>query len=488
MENNTSDKFFKGISTQTVVSIANGVMQIVVFAIFSRILSKTDFGYYAALMGVTMIFMGLSDAGIGAAVIQKQSPSDKFCSTAFSISLIVGVFVGCLFFSISPFVSSLIIDDSLITPMRWMTIPLVLYSINCYAVSMLRKQLHFGKIGILKLMSYGISSVVGIIIAIYGGGVYSLIALFVCDSLIYTILLFYNVNIPKIEIGYNEAKSVVSFGGWLTLGVIMSTIANQIDKLVLGKWLSVERLGAYNRPSGFISNIIGQINSVFDSVLFPILSKFQDSKDSFRELLYRSFGLLSTIGTLLAVVLFFNSRIIIIVFFGNQWLNLVDILRIVSLSAIFMLNNTLADCFFRSFNLVRQGFFIRSVGLLLSLLFLYIGVKYDIVGVALSVLLSNFLVVCFKLVFLCHRSGASVAKLMKLSLRALIPSLPIIAIGLFFELLPQSIILVVIESALITMVLLMLLFRYPDFMGQEYKKLIFSKVKCALNNITSPSN
>ena len=481
MGKSTSDNFIHGISVQTIVSLANAVLQIVVFAILSRLLSKTDFGYYAALMGITMVFMGISDAGIGAAVIQKKNPSNGFYYTAFTISLIVGISVGLVFFIGSPFIASLIIDQTLTVPLRWMAIPLILYSINGYAVSVLRRQLLFARIGCLKVCSYLFSSILGIVIALNDGGVYSLVVLFVCDSILYTILVFCNINVPRIGIEKKEAKGVISFGGWLTLGVIMSSIANQIDKLVLGKWLSVERLGAYNRPSGFISNIIGQITTIFDSVLFPVLSVYQDSRERFKDLLYRSFSLLSTAGIILAVTLFFNSRMIILIFFGEQWLNMVVVLRIASLSAIFMLNNTLADCFFRSFNLVKQGFFIRFIGLALSLAFLYLGAQYDIIGVAVAVLLSNFIVVVIKLVFLCSKSGANLTIMAFQGVRAIIPSLPILSMGLFFEFMPDSLLFVILEGVLFIIILLIELLKYPDFVGQEYKLLLFSKIEPYVN-------
>ena len=294
MTDNVSEKFLKGVSVQTLVSLANGILQIVVFAIFSRLLSRIDFGYYAALMGITTIFMGISYAGIGSAVIQQKQLTDKYCSTAFTISIITGLFVGIVFFLLTDSLAHFVLDEKLKEPLRWMTIPLVLYSINGFAGSLLSRELRFGTAGIIKIISYSTSAIVGIFYAYYVGGVFSLVVLFVLDAITYTILLFSRVGIPKLSIGAVEAKSVISFGGWLTLGSLMSTISNQIDKLVLGKWLSVDRLGAYNRPVGFISNIIGQINTIFDTVLFPILSGFQDSKEQFRRILYSSFGLLTT--------------------------------------------------------------------------------------------------------------------------------------------------------------------------------------------------
>lgn len=477
MTDNVSEKFLKGVSVQTLVSLANGILQIVVFAIFSRLLSRIDFGYYAALMGITTIFMGISYAGIGSAVIQQKQLTDKYCSTAFTISIITGLFVGIVFFLLTDSLAHFVLDEKLKEPLRWMTIPLVLYSINGFAGSLLSRELRFGTAGIIKIISYSTSAIVGIFYAYYVGGVFSLVVLFVLDAITYTILLFSRVGIPKLSIGAVEAKSVISFGGWLTLGSLMSTISNQIDKLVLGKWLSVDRLGAYNRPVGFISNIIGQINTIFDTVLFPILSGFQDSKEQFRRILYSSFGLLTTMGTMLALMLFFNSKLIIHIFFGNEWLDLVPILQISSLSAIFMLNNTLADCFYRSFNLVKIGFFIRMGGIVLTLLFMSIGAQYDILGVTVAILLSNLVVVICKFIYLCYKSNASLGQLMIIALRSWKPSIPVLLLGLVLLLLPQSIMSEIIVAIILSGLCLLLLVRFPRFVGEEYTTLIYPKVE-----------
>ena len=97
-QDNTSDKFIRGISIQTLVSISNAITQVIVFAILSRLLSREDFGYYAALMGITLIFYAISDAGIGSAVIQKKELEAHYESTAFTLSLILGLLIGIIFF------------------------------------------------------------------------------------------------------------------------------------------------------------------------------------------------------------------------------------------------------------------------------------------------------------------------------------------------------------------------------------------------------
>lgn len=478
MGNCASEKFQKGITVQTIVSVSTAVLQVVVFAILSRLLSKAEFGYYAALIGITMIFMGISDAGIGSAVIQQKKLSKLYISTAFTTSVVFGAAMSLMFIVMAPLLADLIMDGTLVVPIRLMAIPLLFHNLNGIGVALLRRDLHFGLLGKFKITSYTISAIVSVYGAYIGWGLYAMVVLFVLDALIFTVLVYIKVGVPDIGFGYVEFKSVLSYGGWLTLGVIMSSVANQVDKLVLGKWLTVERLGAYNRPSGFISNIIGQINTIFDGVLFPILSEFQDSKEKFCDIFYRSFRLLSTLGIMLACFLFFNSKLIITVFFGEQWYELVRVLQIVSLSAIFMLNNTLADCFFRSFNMVKSGFFIRLFGVLLMLSLLYVGAQYDVIGVAIAVFVVNLLTVAFKISYLVWESDANILKILKLSILSWKPSLPIIVFGsILMVVLPDSIYGQVMIAMFLTSVLIIELFFMPTIMGKEYTELVYSKLQ-----------
>lgn len=478
-----SDKFLKGISTQTVVSIINAILQLIVFAVLSRILSKEDFGYYAVLMGITSIFMSISDAGIGSAVVQQKNLTKQFCSTSFSLSILFSLFLSAVFLLFSPLLAEVLKIEDLILPLRLMSVPLILHSVNGYATAILKRNLDFLVIGKFKILSYSISSFIAIIYALYGGGVYSLLLLFVLDSILYTSFLFSKIETPSIKIKKDETNKIIAFGGWLSLGVIMSSVSSQLDKVVLGRWLTAERLGAYFRPAGFILHIISTINSIFDSVLFPILSGYQDSKEHFKSLLQKSFSLLSTLGFILAFVFFFNSELIIVVFFGEKWMDLKPILEITSICAIFMLTNTLADCFFRSFNLVRDGFFIRFVGVFIYLLFLYEGARYDIIGVAVSVCLSNFIVVVIKLVYLCKKSHIRLFSMLLIWVKAIIPVIPIAMVGLFFYFVPSNIYTQLVKSIVIMLVIAVEFLLYPQIMGEEYMRLLYPKIKFIINRL-----
>ena len=85
-----SQKIIKGISSQTIVTIVLGVVEIVSFSIMSRLLTKSDFGYYAAVTAIVAIFACFSDAGFGSAIIQRKDITKRFIDNAFTLSLIFG--------------------------------------------------------------------------------------------------------------------------------------------------------------------------------------------------------------------------------------------------------------------------------------------------------------------------------------------------------------------------------------------------------------
>ena len=95
-ESNTS-KAIKGMSSQTLVTIVLGVVEIVAFSIMSRLLTQEDFGYYAAITAVTVVFASFSETGIGAAIIQRKEINQRYIDNAFTLSFIFGAIISSTF-------------------------------------------------------------------------------------------------------------------------------------------------------------------------------------------------------------------------------------------------------------------------------------------------------------------------------------------------------------------------------------------------------
>lgn len=450
----------------------------------SRLLSKADFGYFAAITGVMAILMSVSEAGLGSAVIQKKDASQSFISTAFTLSCIVGFVISTLLFCFSPYLAYLIADSTLTTPLRVMSINIFLYGIVSIGNGVLYRKLAFKTIGVINITSYAIASIVGITMAYYHCGVYSVVVLSVVHSLLNVLFLFVNVKFPTFSINREDTKGIVFFGGWLTAGVILNNISNQIDKLFLSKWLSVQALGSYNRPAGFVSSISTKINSIFDTVLFPILSDLQNDRDRVSAIFINSISLINIFSVLLAAVFFFNANLIISVFFGNNWLELTPVLQIVSISVIFNINGRLVDCFFRSLAYVRLGFVLRLLSVIITFVAIYIGSKYGIIGVATALVIANVTNIFIKLFSLAIKIKASPFEIIKRMILAWRVVVPIVVVGVPFLLLNNNSWWIIISFALVFVIIVLTEFVcFPRFVGDVYTLQVYPKVSRLVNKI-----
>lgn len=479
MSNKTST-FFKGMSVQTLITIVMGVLEIVVFAIMSRLLSKSDFGYFAALMGIVAVFQSLSEAGLGSAIIQRKGDNPKHLSTAFTLSCLLGLMGTSIVFVLAPVLATLIADETLTLPLRIMSFTILLNAIISVGNAQLYKALKFKRVGVIQSISYLLSSGIGIIMAFCGCGLLSIVTYTVLNStFIFLLLYLTSVKIPPIGIYKSETKGIVSFGGWLTLGVILNNLTQQLDKLLMSKWLSVEALGAYNRPAGFTNTISTKINGIFDTVLFPMLSDLQDNKDAVVRTFYKAVGLLNSFSIVLASIFFFHAELIIQIFFGQQWMELVPIMRIVSISIVFNINGRLVDCFFRSLNFVRTGFYLRLLGVIITFLALYIGSKYNVIGVAFGLVIANVLMILIKMSILCIKIDGNIIDMLAHWVKAWKPIILLSALGILYIIaVPNhSVVVNILFAALYAIAIIVEFVLCPRLVSSEYVTTVYPMVE-----------
>ncbi|MBO5814111.1 MAG: lipopolysaccharide biosynthesis protein [Alistipes sp.] len=390
-ENSTRHNFTKGLSSQTLITIIMGVLEIGVFAVMSRLLTPEEFGYYAIILAIINIFQCLTEAGLGSAVIQRSKASEEFISTALGLSTLLGAFFSLILIVTAEPLSVLMgYDEELTVPLRCMSITVLLCSVNSVARGIFMTALDFMKYGWCQIAAYLLSSGIGITLAVAGYGVNAIIVSTITNTVLMTIILFAVRGVrPRLTIHRHYTREILSYGGWLTGSVIVRQITTELDKLMLTYWIPVAQIGAYNRPSGFISKIVDRINGIFDTVLFPFLSALKDDRAKVQTSMLTATALVSWFSMILTFGFALSAQIIIDIFFGSEWDWLVDIFRILSLTIPFLSMSRIGDCFFRSLGIVKAYFYVRLTVCIVTLGCIFAGCHYGITGVAIGVLVSR---------------------------------------------------------------------------------------------------
>ena len=209
MVSNTS-KVMKGISSQALVTIVLGVVEIVSFSIMSRLLTKEDFGYFAAITAITTIFSTFSDTGVGSAIVQQKCLSKSYINNAFTLSLLFGGVISILLLAFSGPLSRAVADESMKTPLMLMSVTLLLNSLTSVNTSLMHRKLQFLRLGSINLFSLVITTCIAVWLAWKGYGYYAIITKAVLGSIItYFISLYFCKTHFSISLDKQSFKEIL---------------------------------------------------------------------------------------------------------------------------------------------------------------------------------------------------------------------------------------------------------------------------------------
>lgn len=394
-----SRKVFKSMHSQTLITVIMGLLEVIYFSIMSRLLSQKVFGLFALITAVTSILTSLSDAGLGASIIQRKDADYKFQSTAYTLSILTGLFFGLILFTFAPYFSLLMVENkSLTIAFRIMSIMMLLQGINNVHNALLIRELVFFKLGIYKAVAYFLSSILGIILAIKDFGVYAIVCAVVTNQFIFTLIMFWKFRHNRLSLIIKKkyVKAILGFGGWLTTTVMLRNITNQVDKFIVARMLSVTDVGTLNRPNGFINTISTKVNSIFDTILFPILSSIQHNLAAIKSAFEKAISLIIVFSSFLSGTVVLGSKYIIDIFFGSEWENIQELLWLFGFGLIFSGLSRIEDCFFRSLGKMRTYFYARLINCFIAIGLIIIGCKFGLLGVASAMLIIDIISVIVK--------------------------------------------------------------------------------------------
>jgi len=481
MNKNADSNFLrtvKGFSSQTVVTIVLGVVEVIIFSVMSRLLTKEDFGYYSAMTAITVVFSSFSDTGIGSAIIQKKNINKQYIDNAFTMCFIIGALLMLLLICLAKPLSLAVVDTSLMIPLMFMSVTLLCNCLTSVNNSLMYKGLHFLKVGVVQLTAISVSGVIAITLAANGFGFYAILTQVVVASVL-SFLLSYFVSGAKYHfyLSKKTSKEIWGFSGWLMASAVFRNLAQQIDNLMMPRLMSVEALGAYDRPRKFVEMSSSKFNSIFDITLFPILSGIQDDKNAMKRAFDKILFFMGLAGTALFVLFFFNAELLIRIFLGEKWLNLTMLFRIFSIAIVFKVYGRLADCFLRSLAMTKYQFFFRIAEFIVKIPAIFIGVKWGLYGIAISVVMADIVMRLIKVWFVAAQIDYSVKEVLCriiISGRSLLVILPLI-ISLFL-LLPHTVVGNILLAISSLCIYIIVFFFLPSLVGSIYRDNIWNVV------------
>lgn len=396
MESNLSNKVINGLFWKISERISAQLVTFVVSIILARLLSPSDYG----LITMVTIFITIANvfvvSGFGNALIQKKDIDNIDYSTVFYFNIGFSVFLYFVMFLIAPYIASFYKMPILTIVLRVLSVKIILAGINSVQQAYVSRNMLFKRFFWSTFLGTIVSAFVGIYMAYSGFGVWALVAQYLTNSAIDTLVLWCTVKWrPEFVFNIERLIPLIRFGWKVLLDQLLSSIYDNLKSIVIGKVYTSTDLAYYSKGVQFPNLLVTNINSSIGSVLFPALSKLQDCKQEMVKGLKRSIRLSSFFLTPALLGLFAVAPSFITILLTDKWLSCVPYLRIACVYFMFFpittANLQALLAIGRSDIVLRLTLVKRIFGILLIFVTLRYGVWMIAFSDLLVVLLSVFL-------------------------------------------------------------------------------------------------
>ena len=312
--------------------LAQGV-SFIVSIIIARLLVPEAYG---TVIMVT-VFINIANVfvsnGLGEALVQKKNADETDYSTMFYCSLSLALVIYLILFWGAPFIASFYDNSLLIPVLRVLALKLPISAISTIQHAYVSKHMIFRRFFFSTLGGTLVSGVVGIIMAYCGFGVWALVAQYLTNTTIDTMVLFVTVPWrPRLKFSKSSAKSLGKYGFQLMLTGLIQEIYTQLRSLIIGKVYSPADLAFYNKGNNFPSIIITNVDTSIGKVVFPAMAESKDDKVKLKSVGRRAMKTTSYIVFPLMAGLFVIAKPLISVLLTDKWMGCVPFLQVACIS------------------------------------------------------------------------------------------------------------------------------------------------------------
>src|SRR5438552_5218829 len=204
--------------------------------VLARLLVPQEFGLVAMVTAVTGFLRIFQDAGLSMATVQRQEITHAQVSNLFWVNVCVGGITTLLVAGLSPVVAWFYREPRLVGITLVLSITFVLTSSAVQHIALLNRQMRFGVIAIIEVVSMLTGYLTGIVLALSEYGYWALVFAYVVQTTI-KLVLAWSISRWRPRLPPRTAQSwhLLMFGPNGPAASLMYELARGADSLLIGR-------------------------------------------------------------------------------------------------------------------------------------------------------------------------------------------------------------------------------------------------------------
>jgi O-antigen/teichoic acid export membrane protein len=231
---------------------------------------------------VRVILLGLkqfSDIGATASIVQSEKGEDPvFLNTVFTVQALRGVGIWLVASALAWPAGKMYDVPELAYVLPVAAFSSVIAGLNSAASATLSRRMAWGPMAVVRVLSQVASIVSMALLAWWLRSVWALVAGWYASTIVQTIgshivaKKYAKQNPKRFMLDREAMRHLFKFGRWIFISTLLTFLAGQVDRLMLGRLITLDDLGVYSLAMVVVmmpGNICGQLAA---TVLFPVLS------------------------------------------------------------------------------------------------------------------------------------------------------------------------------------------------------------------------
>lgn len=311
-----------GVKWTTVEKIGRAVFQLLQIAILTRFLPKEAFGLVAMALVVISFSNIFVDMGLTSAILYKQDASQKEYSSIYWLNLLVSIVLYSILFFLTPLIANFYNEEELLAIIPILGFNILLLALGRQHRTILQKEFRFKPIAIIEMISFFFGLIVAIVLAIKGGGVFTLVYSTLTASGIAN-LLFLITNLQKnpitLHFKFGDTIPFLKVGGFQAGSKILDFVSTEADIFIIGKMLGAEALGVYSLSKQVVLKVFSLINPIIVNVLSPLFASIQNEKARLKSNFLKVVRYLAYINFPIYLLIIVGSKEILHYLYGSDY-------------------------------------------------------------------------------------------------------------------------------------------------------------------------
>lgn len=266
-----------------------------------------------------------------------------------------------------------------------MSLGFVINAAGVQHTALLSRQLRYVALTVIDLTALLISIAVGIGMAFAHFGYWALVLSTLTFTTCITIGVWFASGwTPGVPRRDAQIRSMLGFGGIVTLNSLVVYFGYNLDKVLLGRVWGANALGIYGRAYQIINIPTANLNAAIGSVAFSALSRLQLDPPRYRRYFLKSYSLVTSLTIPITIFSALYANDIILVTLGEKWTASAAVFRLLAPTVlVFGLINPMGWLLF-SLGLQVRSLILASIIAPLVLTACFVGLPYGPTGVAFA--------------------------------------------------------------------------------------------------------